>query len=301
MTPEELKKAVIASFSAMDATELEDLLSRSILAATLYGKYVAGTEAAWPAGQMPAHIARMDITPLPFDEAIKYWQGKIPITADEFWKLADESRALAFSYSGGTRLEMVQDVYDAIDKVLEQGLTLEQFRDEIGQVIEDLGWPGYRSDMIFRTNVLDAYNAGRHKQQTDPAILARRPYWQFVATAGACPVCQGMHLKIYPADDPFWDTWYPELHPHCMCSVRTLSVDELDEFGLSVETEDITGKLFQPEDPETGAKLPPRPLMPPRGWGGAARFKQAWNPDLSKYSEELRQRFEEEQARRAAA
>jgi len=61
----------------------------------------------------------------------------------------------------------------------------------------------------------------------------------------------------------------------------------------TIESEDPTGKLIEPVDPQTGNKMPARLLMPDPGWDHNPA-KVAWEPDLSKYPEKLRAQFEAE-------
>jgi uncharacterized protein with gpF-like domain len=221
--------------------------------------------------------------PLPFDEAIQYWMDKIPMTADEFYALADELKARAFTVSGVTRMDMIEGVKAAVESALKNGITLADFKKSIADIIDAQGWDSSRVNMIFQTNVQGAYNAGRLKQQTDPAVIDRRPFWQYLHTPGQAnprPDHEAHDGEVYRADDPFWNVWYPHQGSlgdwwNCKCSVRTLSNSELDEFGLT------------PQEP-TGEPGDPTEL--------AARV---WEPDLSKYPEELRQRFEKEQINRA--
>jgi len=238
--------------------------------------------------------------PLPFDEAIRYWRGKVPLTADKFYALAMDQRAKAFTVSGVTRMDMIEEVKAAVDAALKSGITLADFKKAIADIIEAQGWKDRRVDTIFRSNMQSAYNAGRYKQQTDPDVLKQRPYWQYVAVMDerTRPEHAALDGKVFPADDPFWGTWYPPNGFNCRCTVRTLSESEMDELGLKSETADPTGRLFEPVDPETGVKMPPRLLVPDPGWS-INQAKQAWVPDLSKYPDDLRRRFEQEQQARS--
>jgi uncharacterized protein with gpF-like domain len=221
--------------------------------------------------------------PLPFDEAIAYWQGKVPLAPEEFYALAAEARAKAFTVSGVTRMDMIEEVKAAVESALKNGTTLADFKKSIKDVIEAAGWPGSRVDTIFTSNVQGSYNNGRYAQQTDPDVVARRPYWQYLHSPGVAnprPDHLAMDGKVFAADDPIWDEWYPYRGSrgdwyNCHCSVRTLSDDELAEFGLA------------PEE-RTGAPRSPQGMGTP------------WQPDLSKYSDDLRARFEAEQASRSA-
>ena len=131
------------------------------------------------------------------------------------------------------------------------------------------GWTGkraWRLDTIFRTNIQTAYNAGRYHQMQQ--VKERRPYWRYSAVndSRTRPAHRAVHGKIFPADHPFWDTWYPPNGFRCRCSVNSVSAHDLELEGWKVETTDPTGKLYEPTDPVTGVKLPARLLMPDEGW-----------------------------------
>jgi uncharacterized protein with gpF-like domain len=230
-------------------------------------------------GSLPIGLAHMELEPLPFAEAIEFWQGKVAMEPKDFYALAAECRAKAFTVTGVARMDMIEDVQAGIDAALEQGITLRDFKKMVG----DIGLPEYRMDTIFTTNVQGAYNTGRIKQQTDPDVLARRPYWQFLHTPGQKnprPDHEAHDGEVYRADDPFWDVWYPHQGSlgnwyNCKCRVRTLSDFELEELGVEVQ-------------PPTGAPRDPGELA-----------KKTWEPDLDKYPDDLRKRFEDERARRA--
>jgi len=75
-----------------------------------------------------------------------------------------------------------------------------------------------------------------------------------------------MHGKIFPADHPFWDIWFPPNGFRCRCGVDSVSAAELKTNGWQVEEKDPTNTLFEPTDPVTGVKLPARQLLPDPGW-----------------------------------
>lgn len=45
-----------------------------------------------------------------------------------------------------------------------------------------------------------------------------------------------MDGKVFPADSPIWDTWFPPNGFRCRCTVRTLSKRQVEQRGLKVET-----------------------------------------------------------------
>lgn len=214
------------------------------------------------------------------EAAIEFWRDKVQLSPGEYAALVDEAKTMAFSVSGIAKGDELATVFNAILKAAESGTTFNEFKKDAAAVLERRGWTGkaaWRAETIFRTNVQTAYSVGRYKEMM--AVKKTRPYWQYSAVndSRTRPTHWAMNGKIYPADHPFWDTWYPPNGFNCRCGVVTLSQANIDGEGLKVETEDPTGGLIEPVDPVTGNKMPARPLMPDQGfahnpgkdvWGG---------------------------------
>ncbi len=222
----------------------------------------------------------IDIVPLPNKEAQAFWKDKVPMSPGEFRRLSDEAKTRAFAVSGIAKGDELATVMAAMQKAIDQGTTLADFKKDCAAVFEKRGWTGrraWRIDNIFRTNIQTAYSVGRYKQMQE--VKARRPYWQYSAVndSRTRPSHAAMHGKVYPADHAFWDTWYPPNGFRCRCGVVTLSERDIRAENLTVETDEPTGKLIEPVDPVTGNKMPARLLMPDSGfahnpgksaWGG---------------------------------
>lgn len=206
---------------------------------------------------------------LPMEEALAFWRDKLKLSPGQFAQLSNEAKTRAFAISGIARGGELDTVYEALHKALKEGTTFGQFKEELAGIIERRGWTGpraWRLDTIFRTNIQTAYNVGRYRQMQQ--IKDRRPYWRYSAVndGRTRPAHRAMHGKIFPADHPFWNTWYPPNGFRCRCSVNSVSASDLEMEGWKVETVDPTGKLFEPTDPNTGVRLPARLLMPDEGW-----------------------------------
>lgn len=177
-------------------------------------------------------------TALPFDEAIAFFRDKVPLTPDQFNKLAADARAKAFTVSGVARMDVITDLHAAIDRAITAGTTFADFKKDVKGIMERRGWEGpspRRLDTIFRTNIQDAYQAGHYARQME--LTTSRPYWQYMAVMDARvrPAHKAMNGKVMRYDDPFWKTSYPPNGFNCRCTVRSLSQTELDREGLSVE------------------------------------------------------------------
>ncbi|MFH2064977.1 MAG: PBECR2 nuclease fold domain-containing protein [Pseudomonadota bacterium] len=208
-------------------------------------------------------------TALPYKEAEKFWEDKIKLSPGQYSKLSDEAKLRAFAVSGIAKQAELETVFGSLQKAITDGTTFADFQKDCGDIFEKRGWTGVRAwrvDNIFRTNIQTAYMTGRYKQMKAAAAL--RPYWQYSAVNDkrTRPTHAAIHEVVYPADHPFWDTWYPPNGFRCRCTMKSLSARQVEKRGLKIETKDITGTLVEPIDPETGNKMPARLLMPDPGF-----------------------------------
>lgn len=222
----------------------------------------------------------IDLQPLPMAEAQQFWRDKVPLSPGQFNKLSDEAKTRAFAVSGIATGNELSTVFQAMQKAIDSGTTLDDFKKDCGAIFEKRGWTGkraWRVDNIFRTNIQTAYSVGRYRQMME--VREYRPYWQYSAVndSRTRPTHLALNGKVFPADHPFWKTWYPPNGFRCRCGVVTLSENEVERDGLNVETDDPTGRLIEPIDPQTGNRMPARMLRPDDGfafnpgetvWGG---------------------------------
>lgn len=185
-----------------------------------------------------------------FEEAVDYFKERVPVTAKEFYAITEQYRNLAFTVSGYTKAQILKRFYDEILAALEDGNTLTEFRAKMNEFLEAEGYEGLtplQADNIFRTNIQTAYNVGHYEQMTKPGVLKLRPYWQYDAVNDSRT--RHSHLamdgKVFPADDPIWDTWFPPNGFRCRCTVTTLSARQVEQRGLKVETETPLNGRFE--------------------------------------------------------
>ena len=173
--------------------------------------------------ELTALFSRKDMT---FEEAVAYFKERVPVTASRFYQIAAEYRALAFTVSGYTKAQVLKKFYDELLAALEEGNSLAEFRENMNDFLEVEGYEGitpYQAENIFRTNIQTAYNVGHYKQMTEPGVKALRPYWQYDAVndSKTRPSHLAMDGRVFMADDPLWDTWFPPngLPPICTSPV----------------------------------------------------------------------------------
>jgi SPP1 gp7 family putative phage head morphogenesis protein len=205
-----------------------------------------------------------------FQQAIKAFRKKVPMPETE-WDLLDEAeREFAFKVGGVAQADVVTDVWLAIDKAIDEGTSLDEFKATVGDQLE-AAWgeaDPARIETIFRTNTQTAYTHGRHEIFSHPQVKKARPYWRWddVDDSREDDLCAGLHGVVLPADDPFWDTRHPPLHFNCRCIVTPLSVEEAEDEGIADDAPDV-----EADD----------------GFGRAPSSTEEWEPDLSDYPEPI--------------
>ena len=223
-----------------------------------------------------------------FKAAVEFLKQKKSVSKEEFLKMDEASRAKAFMVSGYTKAEVLDSFLQALTEAVELGSTKEEFQKKMNAFLEEKGYEGvnpFKADVIFRTNLQTAYNAGHYKSMTEDTVMKLRPFWQYrtAADGNVREEHAQMHGKVYRADDPIWDVWYPPNGFRCRCSVVSLSERQVKERGLTVET-----KPPRKVDRETGEILESRP---DKGFA-MNPAKQVWEPDLTVLSTPVRKVFE---------
>ncbi len=228
-----------------------------------------------------------------FKEAVEFLKKKTPLSAAEYKALDKECRAKAFTVSGYTSLEVLQKFLDELADACENGRTKKDFMDSMNDFLERNGYEGlnpFNADVIFRTNMQTAYNAGHYKSMTNPTTKKLRPFWKYV-TAGDGEVREShamMEGRIYAADDPIWDIWYPPNGFRCRCSVVSLTKKQVERSGVEVSRE-----LPYDVDYSTGEILY---HFPDKGFSSNPA-KDTWKPDLSGVDEGLKRAFKDRDSR----
>lgn len=214
---------------------------------------------------MPVEATMQAWKPLPFEEAVKFWRSKRIVTPAEFKKMTEEAQLRAFAVSGIAKASLLSDIYEALDRAISEGASFGQFKKDIRHIIETKGWTGkrgFRVQTIFRTNIQTAYSVGKYQQLMESK--EELPYWQYDAVGDlrTRPSHAALDGKVFRADDPFWDTWYPPNGFNCRCTVRAMSKEEARARGLA-PIEDSRAFLDGGFEDEAGRH---RQFIPDPGW-----------------------------------
>lgn len=185
-------------------------------------------------GDVPAFLS------MPFEQALDFWRrrGGSPELLDE---VIAAYRAKA-AVNGDLMLDTIsQRAVDAIERTLERGGTLDDFKQAIedgsaGDIVSPMS-DDYL-ELVFRTNVSTSYGAGRYAQLTAPDVIEARPYRQG-RTAEDERVRAG-HRPIdgvaWRADNPAFDNVFAPFGFRCRCLVVSGDEEDLQSWGPSIAT-----------------------------------------------------------------
>ncbi|PYE87515.1 PBECR2 nuclease fold domain-containing protein [Phyllobacterium leguminum] len=263
-------RAVLQLAATWTPAALGKLLADGLELAALHGR-----EAVYQDGEDEASFADADVFNQPFREQIDYLRqkrGKITkVWTDAMRGVHDRG----FVIAGATDLAMLSDFQTAIADAIEKGRTIEDFRADFDRIVAKYGWQykgerGWRTRVIFETNVRTSYMAGRLKQMRDPDILKLRPIWEYRhgetrTPRSPRPQHEAWHGLCLPHDDPFWETHFPPNGWLCTCGVRSRSMRDLKRLGKD-KPDAAPVELMEPIiDPMTG-KLIEQPQGIGYGW-----------------------------------
>jgi hypothetical protein len=236
---------------------------------------------------------------LPPARAIAFFDGKVNLPTQRWtdvWKAAHDR---AFMVAGVQAEDVLAGVRGAIAKALREGTTLAEFRRDLAPLMQRLGWAsrgkaylGWRTRLVYETNLRSAYAAGAYEQATDPDVVAALPFWRYRHSGARDPrpEHQAWDGTVLRHDDPWWRTHHPPNGWGCGCWVEPLSPEDMGRLGkagadqappvvtrpwtdpASGRTEQVPLGIDPGWDYNVGAAwrqasdLPDAPQRPPAGW-----------------------------------
>ena len=198
--------------------------------------------------------------PGPPPEASRYLRTKGLAPSFRWDDVEPEEHAVAFAVAGVAELDVLEDVRGVVQRALDEGQTVEQFRAGLKEALEAKGWWGPRTvtdpvtgetrtiDLsaprrvrtIYRANLRSARAAGQWEriERTKDAL----PWLEY--RLGPSEVHRPDHAAlegtILAADDPFWATHLPPNGWGCKCWVRQLSTRQMERRGGVTERPEVT-------------------------------------------------------------
>ena len=249
---EDLKTIALPDFNK----ELLEITEKLIAGALLMGMEHAGNTVSLADDELADFGLSGGIEPLPFDEAIDFFKGKISLTKDEWNELEPKLRFRAFTVSRLSEADYIEAVRGRLTHALEKGESVSDTWHDIQAIAQADGSsikPGYW-ETVYRTNAQTAYNAGRLMQYQNNKPAA----WELliIEDGRTSDVCKGIaslvgNGRALPASHSFWTAYgFPPYHFNCRTTFRAVYSSEI---GHGTEIENVPMKQIRKEfKPQAG-------------------------------------------------
>ncbi|MGO1072315.1 phage head morphogenesis protein [Lysobacter sp. CA199] len=174
---------------------------------------------------------------LPFAEQIAFFRAKKLVPTTSYLDVWESAHDGAFMVAGANRVDLVADFQQALQKVVDGGATLEEFRKDFDTIVDRYGWTynggrNWRTRVIYETNLRQSYHAGRRQQLLE--LSGVRPFWRYRhsdAVEHPRPIHQGWDGLVLRFDHPFWQTHSPMNGWGCQCYIEALNERDLKRLG----------------------------------------------------------------------
>lgn len=207
------------------------------------------------------------VEPLPFEEAIDFFKGKVSLTKEEWEELEPKLRFRAFTVARLAEADHIEMLRGKLLHAMEKGEYFTETWKDIKAFTEDAGQPfsARYFETVYRTNMQSAYNAGRLMQYQNNMP----PAWEllFIEDGRTSDICRGLasiagNGKALVASHSFWSTYgFPPYHFNCRTTFRAVYDYEI---GHGMEIENVPMKQIRQN------------FKPQEGFGGNPIEKESW-------------------------
>ena len=178
--------------------------------------------------------------PQKFSEAITHFRNKLNMPSERWADVWREQHNNAFMVAGATKTDLLADIRQMVDSAIAEGKSLSWFQKEFKHLVKKHGWEhagsaAWRANIIYDTNMRQAYNAGRFQQ------LQSFPYWRYAHGDSRYPRPhhQSKDGTVLPKESPFWLTWFPQNGWGCKCKVFGETARSIQRKGLKLSKEPV--------------------------------------------------------------
>jgi len=212
---------------------------------------------------------------LAFSEQIAFFRQKLNLGTQAWTDIWQAQHDRAFVVAGAMQADLLNDLRDAVYRVISEGITFEAFKKDFLSVVSRNGWSGWtgegtkggeawRARVIYDTNLRTSYAAGRLTQMK--AVANELPYWRYRhndSVENPRPEHLAWNGLVLRSDDPFWNTHYPPNGWGCRCFVEALSPRDLAALGKGAPDAAPPIELQEKVVGVTGPS--PRTVITPKG------------------------------------
>ncbi len=197
---------------------------------------------------MPGWALPIELKVQPPKEALAFFEGKGLLVTGSWQSLWQEEHARAFTVANLARVDLLQEIHDALGQALKDGLDYRAFAKALVPRLQAAGWwnqpvpegkplTPQRLQLIYDANLRTSYAVG--KWVRIQRLQARRPFLRYhtMGDRRVRPAHRAWEGITRPVKDAFWDTHYPPNGWRCRCSVEQLSQEDMDTEGIEVTPE----------------------------------------------------------------
>jgi SPP1 gp7 family putative phage head morphogenesis protein len=164
-----------------------------------------------------------------FPEVADEFLQKDILTKEQWQALTGAARRRAFTIARIQSEALLELFRDELEKQLRSGADLGRFVSAIRKRAESAGFIFAREELltpshmetVFRTNVMDGYNSGRHRRMQQPEMVDAFPGRRIVAVIDERTrvTHAAANDRVLSATDGFWTRAYPPFGFNCRCRV----------------------------------------------------------------------------------
>jgi len=242
------KKAILESGDyemiekvAANVGEIKALLTSTLIEARLTGH---ADIRALPAVKAPVKLAE-EFTP---DAALRVLAKKAGLTKSQFAALANEMKGQAITVAGLEKATIEKEIKALLFQAIKNGDDIKAFKHNLNEAAIKYSQPVYaavgavgdtildfHAETIFRTNIMDAYNAGRKDALLDPDVKESFPAWQISEVLDGRT--RQNHASAtgltFMADDPVWSRLTPPNGYNCRAVLIPINLFDFERDQLS--------------------------------------------------------------------
>ncbi|MFZ2452627.1 MAG: phage minor head protein [Methylovulum miyakonense] len=218
-----------------------------------------------------------------FQEQQDFIRQKVNIPTARWDDIKTSGHDRGFMVAGAAKADLLTDLRDAVEKAVINGDGLDRFRARFDEIVAKHGWEykggrNWRTRVIYETNILASYAAGRYSQLTDPDLLKVRPIWVYhhrdsVQHPRPLHKLWGLKPVALRHDNPWWRTHFPPNGWFCHCWV---SAAREGQYPLSEAPND---GMVEHIDKQGNVTVLPNGID--LGWNYTPG--RTWSPQVDKY------------------
>ncbi len=197
----------------------------------------------------------LNLTALPPEDAIEFFRGKgfaIGFSWEDIWR---QEHQRAFTVAKVMRMDILEDIREAVDEALEAGTTFKHFADRLTLLLQSKGWWGrgvvfdpvdkqdkeatlgspHRLKVIYDTNLRTAHSEGQWSRIEDR--MEDFPILVYDANNSVEPdeTHSAWDGIVLSANDPWWKNHFPVKRYGCKCRARQMSERQAKRRGLDIQ------------------------------------------------------------------